>query len=78
MQQLLDEKALDVRDAAQFDAANDWVRQELNSTAEQIALKVEQILTLYQGIKKRTKGKNQLRYRFCDEWYSKPIGPISF
>ncbi|MDV5390427.1 ATP-dependent RNA helicase HrpA [Shewanella xiamenensis] len=65
VQQLLDEKALDVRDAAQFDAAKDWVRQELNPTAEQIALKVEQILTLYQGIKKRTKGKISLDIAFA-------------
>ncbi|NMD52324.1 ATP-dependent RNA helicase HrpA [Shewanella sp. DNRA4] len=65
VQQLLDEKALDVRDAAQFEQAKDWVRQELNPTAEQIALKVEQILTLYQGIKKRTKGKISLDIAFA-------------
>ncbi|MGL4747391.1 MAG: DUF3418 domain-containing protein, partial [Shewanella sp.] len=65
VQQLLDEKALDVRDAAQFEQAKDWVRQELNPTAEQIALKVERILTLYQGIKKRTKGKISLDIAFA-------------
>ncbi|BDA60438.1 ATP-dependent helicase [Shewanella xiamenensis] len=65
VQQLLDEKALDVRDAVQFEQAKDWVRQELNPTAEQIALKVEQILTLYQGIKKRTKGKISLDIAFA-------------
>lgn len=65
VQQLLDEKALDVRDQLQFEQAKDWVRQELNPTAEQIALKVEQILTLYQGIKKRLKGKISLDIAFA-------------
>ncbi|MGL5360647.1 MAG: DUF3418 domain-containing protein, partial [Shewanella sp.] len=65
VQQLLDEKGFDVRDGAQFDGAKDWVRQELNPTAEQIALKVEQILTLYQGIKKRLKGKISLDIAFA-------------
>ncbi|MCH1931192.1 ATP-dependent RNA helicase HrpA [Shewanella sp. A25] len=65
VQQLLDEKALDVRDAAQFEQAKDWVRQELNPKAEQIALKVEQILTIYQAIKKRTKGKISLDIAFA-------------
>ena len=65
VQQLLDEKALDVRNQAQFEQAKDWVRQELNPTAEQIALKVEQILTLYQSIKKRLKGKISLDIAFA-------------
>ncbi len=65
VQQLLDEKQLDVRDKHQFEQAKDWVRQELNPTAEQIALKVEQILTLYQGIKKRLKGKISLDIAFA-------------
>lgn len=65
VQQLLDEKGLDVRDKNQFEQAKDWVRQELNPTAEQIALKVEQILTLYQGIKKRLKGKMSLDIAFA-------------
>jgi len=65
VQQLLDEKQLDVRDKNQFEQAKDWVRQELNLTAEQIALKVEQILTLYQGIKKRLKGKISLDIAFA-------------
>ncbi|MCP3127016.1 ATP-dependent RNA helicase HrpA [Shewanella sp. KJ2020] len=65
VQQLLDEKQLDVRDKHQFEQAKDWVRQELNPTAEQIALKVEQILTLYQGIKKRLKGKINLDIAFA-------------
>ncbi|WP_411568911.1 ATP-dependent RNA helicase HrpA [Shewanella sp. SM96] len=65
VQQLLDEKALDVRNQTQFEQAKDWVRQELNPTAEQIALKVEQILTLYQSIKKRLKGKISLDIAFA-------------
>ncbi|PTA50107.1 ATP-dependent RNA helicase HrpA [Shewanella morhuae] len=65
VQQLLDQKALDVRNQAQFELAKDWVRQELNPTAEQIALKVEQILTLYQSIKKRLKGKISLDIAFA-------------
>lgn len=65
VQQLLDEKALDVRDETQFDQAKEWVRQELNPAAEQISLKVEQILTLYQSIKKRLKGKISLDIAFA-------------
>lgn len=65
VQQLLDEKALDVRDETQFEQAKEWVRQELNPAAEQISLKVEQILTLYQGIKKRLKGKISLDIAFA-------------
>ena len=59
LQQLLDEKQLDVRNEDDFNAARDWVRAELNVTAEKIALQAEQILTLHQKIKKRIKGKNQ-------------------
>lgn len=57
VQQLLDEKGLDIRSAAQFEQAKEWVRQELNPTAAKIALQVEEILTLYQKVKKRLKGK---------------------
>ncbi|WP_414628784.1 ATP-dependent RNA helicase HrpA [Shewanella colwelliana] len=65
VQQLLDEKGLDVRNAEQFDQAKDWVRQELNPTAAKIALKVEEILTLYQKVKKRLKGKISLDIAFA-------------
>ncbi|ABE54792.1 ATP-dependent helicase HrpA [Shewanella denitrificans OS217] len=65
VQQLLDEKKLDVRNEAQFEQAKEWVRQELNPSAEQISLKVEQILTLYQNIKKRMKGKISLDIAFA-------------
>ena len=65
VQQLLDEKGLDVRSAEQFDAAKEWVRQELNPTAAKIALQVEEILTLYQKVKKRLKGKISLDIAFA-------------
>ncbi|WP_133406952.1 ATP-dependent RNA helicase HrpA [Parashewanella tropica] len=65
VQQLLDEKQLDVRNADDFDKARDWVRQELNETAEKIALKTEEILTLHQKIKKRLKGKISLDIAFA-------------
>ncbi|WP_037471397.1 ATP-dependent RNA helicase HrpA [Shewanella waksmanii] len=65
VQQLLDEKQLDVRNEQQFVAAKDWVRQELNPTAAKIALKVEAILTLYQKVKKRLKGKISLDIAFA-------------
>ncbi|OEG72114.1 ATP-dependent RNA helicase HrpA [Shewanella colwelliana] len=65
VQQLLDEKGLDVRNAEQFDQAKDWVRQELNPTAAKIALKVEEILTLYQKVKKRLRGKISLDIAFA-------------
>ncbi|WP_394201984.1 ATP-dependent RNA helicase HrpA [Shewanella waksmanii] len=65
VQQLLDEKQLDVRNEAQFIEAKDWVRQELNPTAANIALKVEAILTLYQKVKKRLKGKISLDIAFA-------------
>ncbi|QYJ87655.1 ATP-dependent RNA helicase HrpA [Shewanella mesophila] len=65
VQQLLDEKGLDVRSAEQFDSAKEWVRQELNPTAAKIALQVEEILTLYQKVKKRLKGKISLDIAFA-------------
>ncbi|QBF84301.1 ATP-dependent RNA helicase HrpA [Shewanella maritima] len=65
VQQLLDEKQLDVRDAEQFDKAKDWVRAELNPTAEKIALNVEQVLTVYNRIKKRLKGKISFEIAFA-------------
>jgi ATP-dependent helicase HrpA len=65
VQQLLDEKGLDVRSETEFEQAKDWVRQELNDRAEKIALRVEQILTCYQGIKKRLKGKIGLEIAFA-------------
>jgi ATP-dependent helicase HrpA len=65
VQQLLDEKGLDVRSAEQFEAAKEWVRQELNPTAAKIALQVEEILTLYQKVKKRLKGKISLDIAFA-------------
>ncbi|MCF1428249.1 MAG: ATP-dependent RNA helicase HrpA [Shewanella sp.] len=57
VQQLLDEKQLDIRNEADFELGKDYVRASLNETAEGIALKVEQVLTLYNAIKKRLKGK---------------------
>jgi len=65
VQKLLDEKQLDVRSEADFEQAKDWVRQELNPTAEKIALQVEEILTVYQKIKKRLKGKISLDMAFA-------------
>ncbi|GGP69696.1 ATP-dependent RNA helicase HrpA [Shewanella saliphila] len=65
VQQLLDQKQLDIRNEAQFEQAKEWVRQELNPTAEQIALNVEQVLTIYQRIKKRLKGKISLDIAFA-------------
>ncbi|QIR14217.1 ATP-dependent RNA helicase HrpA [Shewanella aestuarii] len=65
VQQLLDEKNLDIRNQAQFEQAKDWVRQELNSTTEQLSLKVEKILTVYQRVKKRLKGKISLDIAFA-------------
>ncbi|MGZ9897900.1 ATP-dependent RNA helicase HrpA [Shewanella gaetbuli] len=65
VQQLLDEKQLDIRSEDQFEQAKEWVRQELNPAAEQISLKVEKILTIYQRIKKRLKGKISLDIAFA-------------
>lgn len=65
VQRLLDEKNLSIRDEASFEAAKDWVRQELNPTAEKISLDVEAILTLYQKVKKRLKGKISLDIAFA-------------
>ncbi|MBM7072673.1 ATP-dependent RNA helicase HrpA [Shewanella sp. 202IG2-18] len=65
VQQLLDEKQLDVRNEDDFNSARDWVRAELNTTAEKIALQAEQILTLHQKIKKRIKGKISLDIAFA-------------
>lgn len=65
VQQLLDEKALDVRSEADFERAKDWVRQEINPTAAKLALKVEEVLTLFQQIKKRLKGKISLDIAFA-------------
>ena len=65
VQQLLDRKQLDVRNQDEFDAAREWVRAELNETAEKIALQAEQILTLHQKIKKRIKGKISLDIAFA-------------
>ena len=65
VQQLLDEKGLDVRCESDFEQAKDWVRQELNPTAAKIALRVEEILTLYQKVKKRLKGKISLDIAFA-------------
>ncbi|WP_299806819.1 ATP-dependent RNA helicase HrpA [uncultured Shewanella sp.] len=65
VQQLLDEKGIDVRSETAFTEAKDWVRQELNPTAEKIALKVEEILTIYNRIKKRLKGKISLDIAFA-------------
>ncbi|CAM3953454.1 ATP-dependent RNA helicase HrpA [Shewanella aquimarina] len=65
VQQLLDEKGLDVRSAEQFEQAKDVVRQDLNPTAAKIALQVEEILTLYQKVKKRLKGKISLDIAFA-------------
>ena len=65
VQQLLDEKGIDVRCETAFVEAKDWVRQELNPTAEKIALRVEEILTIYNRIKKRLKGKISLDIAFA-------------
>ncbi|MEZ9596262.1 ATP-dependent RNA helicase HrpA [Shewanella sp. 10N.261.52.F9] len=65
VQQLLDEKGIDVRSESAFTEAKDWVRQELNPTAEKIALKVEEILTIYNRTKKRLKGKISLDIAFA-------------
>ncbi|MCL1140366.1 ATP-dependent RNA helicase HrpA [Shewanella pneumatophori] len=65
VQQLLDEKGIDVRSETAFTEAKDWVRQELNPTAEKVALKVEEILTIYNRIKKRLKGKISLDIAFA-------------
>ncbi|QYK06857.1 ATP-dependent RNA helicase HrpA [Shewanella zhangzhouensis] len=63
--QILDEQQLEVRTRAGFDSARDAVRADLNSVAEQISLKVEQILTLHNQIKKRLKGKISLDIAFA-------------
>ncbi|WP_442800666.1 ATP-dependent RNA helicase HrpA [Shewanella sp. AS1] len=65
VQQLLDEKGIDVRCETDFIAAKEWVRQELNPTAAKLALIVEEILTLYQKVKKRLKGKISLDIAFA-------------
>jgi len=65
VQELLDKKGVDVRSPESFEQAKDWVRQELNPTAAKLALIVEEILTLYQKIKKRLKGKISLDIAFA-------------
>ncbi len=65
VQQLLDEKNLDVRNQDEFNAAREWVRAELNETAEKISLQAERILTLHQKINKRIKGKISLDIAFA-------------
>ncbi|MCL1095193.1 ATP-dependent RNA helicase HrpA [Shewanella kaireitica] len=65
VQQLIDEKGIDIRAEQQFNEAREWVRQELNPTAEKIALKVEEVLTIYNRIKKRLKGKISLDIAFA-------------
>ncbi|QDF67221.1 ATP-dependent RNA helicase HrpA [Shewanella sp. SNU WT4] len=65
VQQLLDEQGLTIRTAAEFEQARELVRADLNPTAEAIALKVEQVLTAYNGIKKRLKGKISLDIAFA-------------
>ncbi len=65
VEQLLDVKDLDVRNQTDFDTARDWIRQELNGSAEKIALQAEEILTCYQKIKKRLKGEISLDIAFA-------------
>ncbi|QSX35692.1 ATP-dependent RNA helicase HrpA [Shewanella sedimentimangrovi] len=65
VEQIIATKNLRVRSAEEFDAARDAVRMDLNETAEAIALKVEQILTLHNAIRKRLKGKISLEIAFA-------------
>ena len=65
VQQLLDEKGLNVRTLLEFDQGKDFIRANLNEAAEVIALKVEQILNLYNKIKKQLKGKISLNVAFA-------------
>ncbi|MBV7315087.1 ATP-dependent RNA helicase HrpA [Shewanella sp. NIFS-20-20] len=65
VQQLLDEHQLNIRTQAEFDQARELVRADLNPTAEAIALKVEQVLTAFNAIKKRLKGKISLDIAFA-------------
>ncbi|CAM5221430.1 ATP-dependent helicase [Alishewanella longhuensis] len=53
---------LPVQDAARFNALREQLRAELGEQVRQIALKVEQILTLYHDIQKRLKGKVDLAH----------------
>ncbi|MCH4296719.1 ATP-dependent RNA helicase HrpA [Shewanella sp. 3B26] len=63
--QIIDSDNLKVRDQAGFEQARDKVRASLNEVAEGLALKVEQILTLHNAIKKRLKGKISLDIAFA-------------
>lgn len=55
-------QALPVQDEASFKALREQIRAELGEQVRQIALKVEQILTLYHDIQKRLKGKVDLAH----------------
>ncbi|WP_372870182.1 ATP-dependent RNA helicase HrpA [Shewanella sp.] len=63
--QIIDSEQLNVRDRSGFELARDKVRASLNEVAEGLALKVEQILTLHNAIKKRLKGKISLDIAFA-------------
>lgn len=65
IQQLLDEKGLNIRSLTEFELGKDFVRANLNDVAEGIALKVEQILNLHNIIKKHLKGKISLNIAFA-------------
>lgn len=55
-------QALPVQDEASFKTLREQIRAELGEQVRQIALKVEQILTLYHDIQKRLKGKVDLAH----------------
>ena len=55
-------QSLPIQDASRFNALREQLRGELGERVRQIALKVEQILTLYHDIQKRLKGKVDLAH----------------
>ncbi|ADN75751.1 ATP-dependent helicase HrpA [Ferrimonas balearica DSM 9799] len=62
---LLAEHKLNVTNKAEFEAAREVIRAELNDTVVGIAVQVERVLTSWGGIRKKLKGKISLEIAFA-------------
>ncbi|MBW3138652.1 ATP-dependent RNA helicase HrpA [Ferrimonas balearica] len=62
---LLAEHKLNVSNKAEFEAAREVIRAELNDTVVGIAVQVERVLTSWGGIRKKLKGKISLEIAFA-------------
>ncbi|WP_267873238.1 ATP-dependent RNA helicase HrpA [Ferrimonas aestuarii] len=65
LDQLIDQYPNAVRDADEFEKLKELVRGELGDTVVAIGIKVEQVMTLFNKIKKRLKGKMDLQTAFA-------------